>query len=46
MGRFNLRAGRELHRRAILCARRRGINLNAVVSDALSRYLEGEDRAA
>jgi hypothetical protein len=30
----------------MLYARRRGINLNTVVSDALRRYLEGEDRAA
>lgn len=29
----------------MLYARRRGVNLNTVVSDALRRYLEGEDRA-
>jgi predicted HicB family RNase H-like nuclease len=45
-GSFNVRPGRDLHRRAMLYAKRRGINLNAVVSDALRRYLEGEDRAA
>jgi hypothetical protein len=30
----------------MLYAKRRGINLNTVVSDALRRYLEGADRAA
>jgi len=45
-GSFNVRPGRDLHRRAMLYARRRGINLNSVVSDALRRYLEREDRAA
>jgi predicted HicB family RNase H-like nuclease len=45
-GSFNVRPGRDLHRRAMLYARRRGANLNTVVSDALRRYLEGEDRAA
>lgn len=44
-GSFNVRPGRELHRRAMLLARRRGINLNTVVSDALLRYLEREERA-
>lgn len=42
-GSFNIRPGRDLHRRAMLYAKRRGINLNTVVSDALSRYLERED---
>ena len=45
-GSFNIRPGRELHRRAMLFARRRGINLNTVVSDALRRYLDREDNAA
>jgi predicted HicB family RNase H-like nuclease len=44
-GSFNVRPGRELHRRAMLFARRKGLNLNTVVSDALRRYLEREDRA-
>ena len=35
---FNVRAGRDLHRRAIY-AKRRGINLNTVVNDALRHYL-------
>lgn len=43
-GSFNVRPGRELHRRAMLHARRHGTNLNTVVSDALRRYLEGDPR--
>ncbi len=42
-GSFNVRPGRDLHRRAMLCAKRRGINLNTVVSDALRRYLEHDE---
>jgi predicted HicB family RNase H-like nuclease len=45
-GSFNVRPGRELHRRAVLFARRNGLNLNTVVSDALRRYLERDDRPA
>lgn len=45
-GSFNVRPGRELHRRAMLFAKRRGLNLNTVVSDALRRYLDREGRAA
>ncbi len=45
-GSFNIRPGRELHRRAMLYAKRRGLNLNTVVSDALRHYLESEDRVA
>ena len=45
-GSFNVRPGRDLHRRAMLFARRRGINLNTVVSEALRRYLDREDHAA
>ncbi len=45
-GSFNVRPGRELHRRAMLFAKRRGLNLNTVVSDALRRYLDRDDRAA
>jgi predicted HicB family RNase H-like nuclease len=44
-GSFNVRPGRDLHRRAMLYAKRRGMNLNAVVSDALRRYLD-RDHAA
>lgn len=42
-GSFNVRPGRDLHRRAMLYAERRGINLNTVVSDALRRYLDRDD---
>ena len=45
-GSFNVRPGRDLHRRAMLYAKRRGINLNTVVSDALRRYLDGDEHAA
>lgn len=45
-GSFNVRPGRELHRRAMLYALRRGTNLNTVVSDALRRFLDNDDRAA
>ena len=43
-GSFNVRPGRDLHRRAMLTAHRKGLNLNAVVSEALRRYLDHEDR--
>lgn len=45
-GSFNVRPGRDLHRRAMIFARRKGLNLNTVVSDALRRYLDREDRVA
>jgi predicted HicB family RNase H-like nuclease len=45
-GSFNVRPGRELHRRAMLHARRSGLNLNAVVTNALRRYLDRDDDAA
>ncbi len=45
-GSFNVRPGHDLHRRAMLYAKRRGMNLNAVVSEALRRYLDREDHAA
>ena len=45
-GSFNVRPGRDLHRRAMLYAKRRGVNLNSVVSDALRRYLDREENAA
>ena len=38
-GSFNIRPGRSLHRAAMLHARREGISLNAVVTDALRRML-------
>ncbi len=45
-GSFNIRPGRELHRRTALFARRTGLNLNQVVRDALSDYLDKVDRRA
>jgi predicted HicB family RNase H-like nuclease len=45
-GSFNVRPGRDLHRRAMIVARRKGLNLNAVVSEALRRYLDREDQVA
>ena len=45
-GSTSVRPGRDLHRRAMLYAKRRGINLNTVVSDALRRYLERDEHAA
>jgi predicted HicB family RNase H-like nuclease len=44
-GSFNVRPGRDLHRRAMIVAQRKGMNLNAVVSEALRRYLDREDHA-
>ena len=44
-GTFNIRPGRELHRRAMLYAPREGMRLNAVVTGALRRMLEGDERA-
>ena len=40
-GSFNVRPGRDLHRRAMLYARREGLTLNAVVTDALRQTLDG-----
>lgn len=45
-GSFNVRPGRDLHRRAMIFARRKGLNLNSVVSDALRRCLDCEETAA
>lgn len=45
-GSFTIRPGRDLHRRAMLFAHRQGLDLDTVVSDALRRYLDREDRAA
>ena len=43
-GSFNVRPGRDLHRRAMVYARRKGLTLNTVVSDALRHYLEHENQ--
>lgn len=45
-GSFNVRAGRDLHRRAMLLAKRQGLTLNALVNEALRRYLDSRERAA
>ncbi len=45
-GSFNVRPGRELHRRAMIYAKRQGLNLNSVVRDALRQYLDQHDRVA
>jgi predicted HicB family RNase H-like nuclease len=42
-GSFNVRPGRDLHRRAMLFARRKGLNLNAVVTTALTAYLDRQE---
>jgi predicted HicB family RNase H-like nuclease len=39
-GSFNVRVGVELHKRAAVFASERGKKLNAVVSEALEKYLE------
>lgn len=39
-GSFNVRTGPELHRRAMLAARRAGVSLNALVSEALRDRLD------
>jgi len=38
-GSFNVRSGSELHRRAALFAKEKGLNLNKVVTEALEQYL-------
>jgi predicted HicB family RNase H-like nuclease len=43
-GSFNVRPGGELHRRAMMLARRKGTNLNNVVTEALRRYVEQEEK--
>lgn len=38
-GSFNVRTGSDLHRKAALYAKEKGINLNNVVTEALEEYL-------
>ncbi len=38
-GSFNVRTGSDLHRKAALFAKAKGINLNKVVTEALEKYL-------
>ncbi len=42
-GSFNVRVGRDLHRRAMLSAHRHGVGLNDTVTEALRRYLDEVD---
>jgi len=39
-GSFNVRPGPELHRQAVMMARRKGVSLNTLVSDALRGHLD------
>ena len=45
-GSFNVRPGRELHKRAALYAKRSGVSLNAVVVNALRQALEADHQSA
>ena len=45
-GSFNVRPGPDLHRRAMLYAKRQQSNLNTVVSDALRFYLDRVEHTA
>lgn len=38
-GSFNIRTGSDLHRRAVLYAKEKGISLNNLVSEALETYI-------
>jgi len=44
VGSFNVRAGSDLHRRAVLFAREKGINLDRVVTEALEKYLSEDEK--
>ncbi len=39
-GSFNIRTGSDLHRRAVIAAKQRGINLNRLVNEAIEEYLK------
>ena len=38
-GSFNVRTGSDLHRRAVMSAKEKGVNLNRLVTEALENYL-------
>lgn len=38
-GSFNVRTGSDLHRRAMLFAKSKGMNMNSIITDALEKYL-------
>src|SRR5208283_822818 len=42
-GSFNVRVGRDLHKRAAIYASERGTKLNALVGEALAHYLDREE---
>ena len=42
-GSFNVRTGADLHRRAVLFAKSKGMNLNSIITDALEKYLSSTD---
>jgi predicted HicB family RNase H-like nuclease len=44
-GSFNVRTGPDLHRRAMLCAKSKGMNLNSIMTDALEKYLSNNKGA-
>jgi predicted HicB family RNase H-like nuclease len=39
-GSFNIRTGSDLHRRAAIAAKQKGINLNQLINEALEEYLK------
>lgn len=45
-GSFNVRTGPELHRKAMILARRRDTSLNTLVTEALKTYLDREGKRA
>ena len=42
-GSFNVRTGPDLHRRAMLFAKSKGMNLNSIITDALEKYLSNNE---
>ncbi len=42
-GSFNVRTGHELHRKAAIYAREKGLNLNKLVTQALEEYLSNSN---
>ncbi len=43
-GSFSIRTGRDLHQRAALTARQKGLALNALVTEALTDYLNRQEK--
>ena len=44
-GSFNVRTGPDLHRRAMLYAKSKGMNMNSIITDALEKYLSNSEGA-